>query len=148
VPPEALPARVCFILHNLLCLALDFLHTSALQPISLWNSFLTTLAIPKEIPQQAIMPGLDPGAESVLAWYGRLQSRRVDLVGDYAGNEYFIIDGDSLLRHCFTDPRIDFKGMYYGGELRLFCFDASTDEHQMASRCYMRSTQLNCFFKT
>ncbi|KAI1325090.1 P-loop containing nucleoside triphosphate hydrolase protein [Xylariaceae sp. FL0255] len=46
------------------------------------------------------------------AWYGRILSRRVDLVGDYAGNELFIIEGDSLLLHCFSDPRIDFDRGY------------------------------------
>ena len=47
-------------------------------------------------------------ASQVLSAYRRLQSRRVDLVGDYAGNELFIIDGDSLLLRCFSDERLDF----------------------------------------
>lgn len=46
----------------------------------------------------------------VLQWYDSLFSRRVDLVGDYAGNELFLIELDSLLLHCFSDPRIDFCG--------------------------------------
>ncbi|KAI9764046.1 MAG: hypothetical protein M1840_008922 [Geoglossum simile] len=33
----------------------------------------------------------------------------LDLVGDYAGNERFLIEGDSLLRHCFEDSKIDFE---------------------------------------
>ncbi|KAF2455466.1 hypothetical protein BDY21DRAFT_365243 [Lineolata rhizophorae] len=45
----------------------------------------------------------------VLQWYRWLSSRRVDLVGDYAGNERFLIEGDSLLLHCFSDPEIDFQ---------------------------------------
>ncbi|KAF2144344.1 uncharacterized protein K452DRAFT_223784 [Aplosporella prunicola CBS 121167] len=40
--------------------------------------------------------------------YGRLFSRRVDLVGDYAGSEPFLIEGDSLLLHCFSDDKLDF----------------------------------------
>jgi len=42
--------------------------------------------------------------------YGSLSTRRVDLVGDYAGQELFVVEGDSLLLRCFTDPRLDFDG--------------------------------------
>ncbi|RPA99632.1 P-loop containing nucleoside triphosphate hydrolase protein [Choiromyces venosus 120613-1] len=41
-------------------------------------------------------------------WYDKLQPIRVDLVGDYAGEEFFVIEGDSLLRWVFADERIDF----------------------------------------
>ncbi|KAL8797979.1 MAG: hypothetical protein Q9182_007056 [Xanthomendoza sp. 2 TL-2023] len=44
----------------------------------------------------------------ILNWYGKLPARRVDLVGDYAGQELFIVEGDGLLLHCFDDPKIDF----------------------------------------
>ena len=47
-------------------------------------------------------------------WYGRLPARRVDLVGDYAGKELFLIEGDSLLLRCLDDPKIDFA---YGFQL-------------------------------
>ena len=40
--------------------------------------------------------------------YGSLTSRRVDLVGDYAGQELFLVEGDSLLLHCLSDARLDF----------------------------------------
>jgi len=42
------------------------------------------------------------------AWYEKVRSRRVDLVGDYAGNELFLVEGDSLLLHAFSDPNLDF----------------------------------------
>lgn len=42
------------------------------------------------------------------AWYEKVHSRRVDLVGDYAGNELFLVEGDSLLLHAFSDPNLDF----------------------------------------
>ena len=29
-------------------------------------------------------------------------------MGDYAGQELFLLEGDSLLLHCFSDPRLDF----------------------------------------
>ncbi|KAJ9659560.1 hypothetical protein H2201_007309 [Coniosporium apollinis] len=41
-------------------------------------------------------------------WYYKLLSRRVDLVGDYAGNELFLIEGDSLLLNAFSDDKLDF----------------------------------------
>ncbi|KAI9511439.1 P-loop containing nucleoside triphosphate hydrolase protein [Russula earlei] len=40
-------------------------------------------------------------------WYKRLagnKSRWMDLIGDYAGNERFILDGESLLQHVLDDP--------------------------------------------
>jgi hypothetical protein len=44
-------------------------------------------------------------------WYSQVSSRFVDLVSDYAGKETFLVEGDSLLLECFSDPRIDFDGM-------------------------------------
>nr|POF06890.1 putative helicase [Quercus suber] len=50
----------------------------------------------------------DKKTRSVLGQYQRLLSRRVDLVGDYAGNELFLIEGDSMLLRCFSDDLLDF----------------------------------------
>ena len=47
--------------------------------------------------------------ETLQQWYGRQSARRVDLVGDYAGKELFLLEGDSLLLHCFSDATLDFK---------------------------------------
>jgi len=47
--------------------------------------------------------------EQILQWYSKLFSRRVDLVGDFAGSERFLIHGESLLLHCFSDAQIDFE---------------------------------------
>jgi hypothetical protein len=46
---------------------------------------------------------------SLLEWYGEQRPFRLDLVGDYAGSSRYLIHGDSLLRYCFSDPRIDFS---------------------------------------
>jgi len=46
--------------------------------------------------------------EQILQWYSNLYSRRVDLVGDFAGSERFLVHGESLLLQCFSDPHIDF----------------------------------------
>jgi ATP-dependent RNA helicase DDX60 len=47
--------------------------------------------------------------EKVLSWYKAINSRRVDLVGDYAGSELFFVEFDSLLRHCFTNAKLNFS---------------------------------------
>lgn len=44
----------------------------------------------------------------ILEVYQKLAARRVDLVGDYAGNELFLIEGDSLLLQCLSDDKLDF----------------------------------------
>lgn len=49
----------------------------------------------------------------IIEWYGKLPSRRVDLVGDFAGQEVFIVEGDGLLLRCFDDPDLDFHGMCF-----------------------------------
>lgn len=47
---------------------------------------------------------------NILSWYDARRPRFIDLVGDYAGKELFLVEGDSLLRHCFEDDRLDFNG--------------------------------------
>lgn len=44
--------------------------------------------------------------------YQSLSSQTVDLVGDFAGQELFYVDGESLLRHCFENDLIDFTGKH------------------------------------
>lgn len=52
----------------------------------------------------------DAGAPpAVLTWYSKAFSRRLDLIGDYVGNNFFLIDGNSLLLHCLSDEHIDFS---------------------------------------
>ncbi len=48
--------------------------------------------------------------DEILQKYLGLPNRTLDLVGDYAGSELFIIEGDSLLLQCFGDLRIDVEG--------------------------------------
>lgn len=54
--------------------------------------------------------GQDVPIDGVLSWYDRTRPMWIDLVGDYAGKELFLVEGDSLLRECFEDERIDFAG--------------------------------------
>lgn len=50
------------------------------------------------------------GTESITNWYDCSRPLWIDLIGDYAGKELFLVEGDSLLRECFEDERIDFDG--------------------------------------
>ncbi|KZM19932.1 RNA helicase [Ascochyta rabiei] len=56
----------------------------------------------------AVLSRMDT-TDQILQWYSKLFSRRVDLVGDFAGSERFLIHGESLLLHCFSDAQIDFE---------------------------------------
>jgi hypothetical protein len=49
---------------------------------------------------------------AVLNWYKSIFSRRVDLVGDYAGSETFLIEFDSLLLQCFFNSKLNFGSKY------------------------------------
>jgi hypothetical protein len=53
------------------------------------------------------------GTESITNWYDCCRPMWIDLVGDYAGKELFLVEGDSLLRECFEDERIDFQGKHH-----------------------------------
>jgi hypothetical protein len=44
----------------------------------------------------------------VMAWHSSMRPIRLDIVGDYAGSSRFLVHGDSLLRRCFSDSRLNF----------------------------------------
>ncbi|KAK7398202.1 hypothetical protein QQX98_012421 [Neonectria punicea] len=49
------------------------------------------------------------GSEKVLLrWYSSLHTFKVDIVGDFAGGELFGIHGESLIRYCVKQSRVDF----------------------------------------
>jgi hypothetical protein len=57
-------------------------------------------------------PSQTDATTRILEWYSKLYSRRVDLVGDFAGSERFLIHGESLLLQCFNDKQVDFDPGY------------------------------------
>lgn len=61
-----------------------------------------------------VLPKRDSSSSdsSILGWYDRTRPMFIDLVGDYAGKELFLVEGDSLLRDSFADERIDFEGTF------------------------------------
>ena len=73
--------------------------------------------------------------------YGKLSVRRVDLVGDYAGQELFLLEGDSLLLRCFSDPDLDFDRKLqalYSWDV-LFLVKLTVDLKQAASSYFTLS---------
>ena len=73
----------------------------------------------------------DDTESKVLQSYRRILSRRVDLVGDYAGNELFLIEGDSLLLRCFSDDKLDFA---VGLQLLHAAYNVERFLHQLIKR--------------
>lgn len=55
------------------------------------------------LPSVRLERGTDGGFR-----YKSLRPRSIDLVGDYAGQELFLVEGDSLLLECFSNVKIDF----------------------------------------
>ncbi|KAL6878867.1 P-loop containing nucleoside triphosphate hydrolase protein [Trichoderma novae-zelandiae] len=47
--------------------------------------------------------------EDLPSWYASLWAPRVDLIGDIAGKEPFLIHGESLIRHCLEESPPDFQ---------------------------------------
>jgi hypothetical protein len=76
-------------------------------------------------------PEADTDEDKVLRSYKKLLSRRVDLVGDYAGTELFMIEGDSLLLRCFDDASLDFNP---GLQLLHATYNVEHFLHNLASR--------------
>lgn len=68
---------------------------------------------------------------SVLDAYHKLSPLRVDLVGDYAGDELFLIEGDSLLLQCFADSKLDFDP---GFQLLHAVYNVEYFLHQLSNR--------------
>jgi len=67
-------------------------------------------------------PALLRGTETLTSWYDCSRPMWIDLVGDYAGRELFLVEGDSLLRECFEDDRIDFKGKAMRLQFYFTCY--------------------------
>jgi hypothetical protein len=43
-------------------------------------------------------------------WYLEQRPLTVDIVGDFAGRELFVIHGESLMRYCLAEAKVDFDG--------------------------------------
>jgi hypothetical protein len=43
-------------------------------------------------------------------WYSSISPRYVDLVSDFAGQEFFLLDGEALVQSIFNDSMLDLGG--------------------------------------
>ncbi|KAF7550986.1 hypothetical protein G7Z17_g5343 [Cylindrodendrum hubeiense] len=48
--------------------------------------------------------------EILLDWHSAQRTLNIDIVGDFAGGELFAIHGESLIKHCLEQSRVDFNG--------------------------------------
>lgn len=64
------------------------------------------------------------GEKELLLWYSGLRPLKVDVVGDFAGRELYVVHGESLIRHCLEQSRVDFEGNH---RLGLFSLVSSTN---------------------
>jgi hypothetical protein len=62
---------------------------------------------PETISPEDILKILEEGLKT---WYSQISLRYVDLVGDFAGQEFFLLDGEALLQTIFNDPMLDLGG--------------------------------------
>jgi hypothetical protein len=52
--------------------------------------------------------------EHLKTWYDGISPRYVDLVSDFAGQEFFLLDGEALVQRIFNDPMLDLAGSNRG----------------------------------
>src|SRR5438046_9481521 len=48
--------------------------------------------------------------EYLKIWYGRISSHYVDLVSDFTGQEFFLLNGEALMQCIFNDRMLDLAG--------------------------------------
>jgi len=53
-------------------------------------------------------------AERLRRWYASLHPTTVDIVGDFAGHELFVLHGESLIGSCLGRGRVDFDSKSNG----------------------------------
>ncbi|GIZ45282.1 hypothetical protein CKM354_000845500 [Cercospora kikuchii] len=85
----------------------------------------------EEADESSAKPKVENDGTETLPLYRKLQSRRVDLVGDYAGDELFLIEGDSILRRCLDDEKLDFSP---GLQLLHAVYNVEHFLHQLVKR--------------
>ncbi|CAM1501134.1 Fc.00g102960.m01.CDS01 [Cosmosporella sp. VM-42] len=61
-----------------------------------------------EIKASSMSSTTETPQEVLLSWYSTQSSLTVDIVGDFAGRELFLVHGESLIRHCLPQSKVDF----------------------------------------
>ncbi|KAI8404405.1 hypothetical protein FOFC_15900 [Fusarium oxysporum] len=70
-----------------------------------------------------------PSEEALLDWYTDLQPLTVDIVGDFAGRELFLIHGEALMRYCLVEARVDFDIFFRDFENVCASEDSAGSKH-------------------
>jgi hypothetical protein len=52
------------------------------------------------------------GMAPLATWFRSIRVRNVDLVGDFAGKELFVVHGEGLLLHCLAEYKVDLHGTF------------------------------------
>jgi hypothetical protein len=82
--------------------------------------------------------------EGLRKWYSGISPRYVDLVSDFAGQEFFLLDGEALLQSVFNDPMLDLGG-HAGGTSHSF---SEMIYWRQAFKCCIAFTSWNGFYNT
>lgn len=91
--------------------------------------------------------------EHLKTWYDGISPRYVDLVSDFAGQEFFLLDGEALVQRIFNDPMLDLAGSKGGiHPISLTFYPILTSGFQMLHFIYLVERFLlnlirrRCFF--
>lgn len=91
--------------------------------------------------------------EYLKIWYGGLSPRYVDLVSDFAGQEFFLLDGEALTQSVFNDCMLHLAGTRGGMHPQpVDCYVLLTSGFQMLHFIYLVERFLlnlirrRCFF--
>jgi hypothetical protein len=82
------------------------------------------------------------------SWYGAISSfsRYVDLISDFAGAEFFLLDGEALMQYVFNDRMLDLAGSKGGMGSPIPFKPAAFVNHNQDSRWCTSSTLWNDSF--
>ena len=91
--------------------------------------------------------------EYLKTWYDAISPRYVDLVSDFAGQEFFLLDGEALVQSIFNDRMLDLAGSKGGMHpIPLTCHLILTSGFQMlhfiylVERFFLNLIRRRCFF--
>jgi len=106
-------------------------------------SSIDEIPLDGDIPTPMLSSELTKLEELLKTWYSAISPRFVDLVSDFAGQEFFLLDGEALIQCVFNEPMLDLassKGGIHPIPLTAFLYP-----HQ-GFKCCTSSTLWNVSF--
>jgi len=70
-------------------------------------------------PQATGTAGNEVVLQQLTSWYSNIPSMRMDIHGDFAGSELFLVEGDTLVRHALTSAATEGAAVDMGGKESL-----------------------------